>query len=167
MAISLVRAAGLLMAGAGLAVTVTTGVAAASASQGCDPSRAACAQGEVEETSSPEESEEPAEEVSLEPSETVSEEPSEEVSLEPSEAVSEEPSEEPSEESGGPVVEPSDPEPSISPTVLGVKITRAPAPVASLPNTGSTDGTLAVLGLVLVALGAGLVCGAGRYQRQH
>lgn len=87
------------------------------------------------------------------------EDPVESESPEPSESSSPEPS-----------VEPGDPEPTISPSVRGVRITRAagPAPAApTLPNTGSASWPLLALGLGLIIIGGTFVARAQRYQRQH
>lgn len=81
--------------------------------------------------------------------------------VEPSETPSIEPTEEPTVE---PTVEPSDPEPSISPTVLGVKKTKAPE---ALPQTGAPAEKLLALGLLLLVCGGVLSVTSGKYQRQH
>jgi hypothetical protein len=85
------------------------------------------------------------------------------VTVEPTEEPTEEPTSEPT---GDPVVEPGDPDPTISPTVLGVKVVR-PAP--QLPSTGASTGLLAaaLLGLVLVCAGSGLVLHAHAAARRH
>ena len=83
----------------------------------------------------------------------------------PASVETESPSPTPSEsESPEPTVEPSDPEPTISPTVLGVKQTKAPE---ALPQTGAASVRMLALGLLLMVVGAALLLGGQRYQRQH
>lgn len=158
---TLARGAGLWLVASGLAVSAFAGVAVADT-----PVPAIASAAAVEETASPAPSEEPFESPSAEQSETPSEEtPSEEPSGEPSEEPPEEATEEPA--SAGPTIEPDDPEPTISPTVLGVKIRRPAAP-ATLPETGADETrTVVALALLLTVVGAGLVHGAGRYERRH
>jgi uncharacterized surface anchored protein len=80
--------------------------------------------------------------------------------------ATETPTETPTEEpTTDPVVEPGDPDPSISPTVLGVKITRVP----TLPSTGPRSGVLpaSLLGLGFVLLGLVLVLRGKAVARRH
>lgn len=93
------------------------------------------------------------------------EEPSVEPTVEPTETPSVEPTVEPTVEvSDEPTVEPGDPTPSISPTVKGVKIVKAPP---ELPRTGAPTGLLVAAGLALVAGGVGMTAASARYARQH
>jgi hypothetical protein len=78
----------------------------------------------------------------------------------PTEEPTEEPTVEPTDE---PTVEPDDPTPTVSPTVLGVKIVKP----AQLPTTGSPVSLLLALGLALTVVGAGVVYGSTKHQRQH